>query len=192
MRFVFHISPESLGYHHYKPSMKTEAEYKPLGLSEVDMEAEVDPAEQGLLPPKYEYSNRKRIPTKSSKYSKIIHAVIICFELLLCAVLVAGFVILDNTRRSLSSGGSALDGLAKLGTYNTTMSFHNNSDLLRYTPEANHYWKELLDTGGVVSLNTKWALEQGLKPSHMSPSDSSQSIYQVDVFHALHCLVSSH
>ncbi|KAL6821252.1 hypothetical protein V8C40DRAFT_280592 [Trichoderma camerunense] len=54
--------------------------------------------------------------------------------------------------------------------------------------DADKYWRDLLDSGGVISLNTEWARKQGLRPSAQSPTDPSQSIYQVDVFHALHCL----
>ncbi|KAB5576586.1 hypothetical protein GE09DRAFT_1216278 [Coniochaeta sp. 2T2.1] len=68
------------------------------------------------------------------------------------------------------------------------MTFHNQSDLLRSSDEADMYWARLLESGGVVSLNTEWARQSGLRKSATSPTDPSQSIYQVDIFHALHCM----
>ncbi|KAM4066823.1 hypothetical protein HRG_000841 [Hirsutella rhossiliensis] len=70
------------------------------------------------------------------------------------------------------------------------MRFENNSHLLADSRQADDYWRLLLKSGGVVSLDTEWALGQGLRPSAQSPTDASQSIYQIDVFHALHCLNS--
>ncbi|OIW32361.1 hypothetical protein CONLIGDRAFT_678765 [Coniochaeta ligniaria NRRL 30616] len=68
------------------------------------------------------------------------------------------------------------------------MTFHNQSDLLRSSEEADVYWARLLESGGVVSLDTEWARHSGLRESATSPTDPSQSIYQVDIFHALHCM----
>ncbi|KAI9157976.1 Cyclochlorotine biosynthesis protein R [Paramyrothecium foliicola] len=118
-----------------------------------------------------------------------VHYGVILVECVLGVLLIAGYVSL-NALRSSASGHASLDGLSKLRGYNSTMSFQNNSELLKVSQEADDYWHKLLDSGGVVSLNTEWALEQGLRPSTMSPTDPSQSIYQVDVFHALHCLNS--
>jgi len=130
--------------------------------------------------------NRQRKKFKLSP----IHLMIIGTEVILAMLLAIGFIVLRPGQR-LSARELPLDGLVEVGAYNTTMSFHDNSDLLRGTAAANDYWKKLLDGGGVVSLNTEWALEQGLQESATSPTDSSQSIYQIDVFHALHCLVST-
>ncbi|KAK5993601.1 Hydroxylase cctR-like protein [Cladobotryum mycophilum] len=165
-----------------------DTDYKPLEVAdEGEAETYIDPAEQGLLPPRY--SEEATFPKRNITPSSIFHIAIISFELILCAFLVAGFVFLKNARESLTER-VPLDGLLDLGSYNTMMKFENNSYLHRDTEEGNTYWKNLLESGGVVSLNTEWAQEQGLRPSAMSPTDSSQSIYQIDVFHALHCLNS--
>ena len=113
------------------------------------------------------------------------HVILIGVELVLAAVLVVGAVLGTSCQAR-----KHLDGLSELGLYNTTMRFDNHSHLLRDSSEAKQYWSDLLDSGGVLSLNTKWALQQGLRASAASPTDPSHSIYQLDVFHALHCLVS--
>lgn len=50
---------------------------------------------------------------------------------------------------------------------------------------ANHY----VIGDGIVAVDTEWAIRQNLTPSAAHPENATQSIYQVDVFHALHCLV---
>ena len=123
-------------------------------------------------------------------FSTFIHAGVIIVELLIASVLILGFIDLHKSPR-LTTSGPMLDGLVALGDYNSTRVFSNHSHLLYGdSDEATGYWRHLIETGGVVSLDTVWALDQGLRPSHQSPTDSNQSIYQVDVFHALHCLVS--
>jgi hypothetical protein len=123
------------------------------------------------------------------KPNSTLHAGIISLEFILGVLLLVGFFLLNDKRHRATTSDSSLDGLLSLNTYNTTLEFRNQSELLRISDEANNYWRDLLSSGGVVSLNTQWALDQGLKQSATSPTDSEQSIYQVDVFHALHCLV---
>lgn len=122
--------------------------------------------------------------------SPTIHIAILGTELLLLAILLAGYAVLYRSSHGLVPANGSLDGLREIAsTYNTTMTFHNQSDLLRSSHEADTYWAKLLESGGVVSLNTDWALQSGLPESASSPTDSTQSIYQVDSFHALHCMV---
>ncbi len=118
------------------------------------------------------------------------HIAIVSTELILFTILIAIYAFLRSGQHTSPMGDNALDGLTRLAsTYNTTMIFYNQSSLLRSSHDADMYWANLLESGGVVSLNTKWALESGLRKSATSPTDPSQSIYQVDVFHALHCMV---
>ncbi|KAK4087746.1 hypothetical protein ACCO45_003878 [Purpureocillium lilacinum] len=157
---------------------KLEAEYKPLAEGDGDS----DTIDDGQV----QRHNRTDARTRSSR---LFHVGVIGLELVLCVLLTAGFIVLDQSRRSLGSKVS-LDGLSDLWSYNTTMRFENNSHLLADTHHADRYWSDLLESAGVVSLNTEWAHHQGLTPSAQSPTDPTQSIYQVDVFHALHCLNS--
>lgn len=115
----------------------------------------------------------------------LIHAIIIVFELALAVLVVAGT--LHNTKGK-ASRSNRLD-ILDLNDYNSTLFFKNSSHLLKDSREADLYWQDLLLSGGVVSLDKTWAKANGLRKSATSPSDDSQSIYQVDVYHALHCLV---
>lgn len=44
---------------------------------------------------------------------------------------------------------------------------------------------------GIVALETEWALQNGYAPSRLHSEDPTKSIYQIDMFHALHCVVGS-
>lgn len=133
-------------------------------------------------------NKRLSLLEESFRRFSVIHASILLLEVVLCALLIAGFIVLNQTRRAVGSKVS-LDGLSQLGSYNTSMKFQDGSKHMADSHDADKYWRDLLDSGGVISLNTEWARKQGLRPSAQSPTDPSQSIYQVDVFHALHCLV---
>lgn len=135
---------------------------------------------------KYTGIPTERRATTRSHRLVAAHVIVICLELVLLVVIVAySMPTLDLHRPS-----SALSSLRKLTSNTVTRKFENGSQYLVDTDEADGYWRDLLATGGVVSMNTQAALASGLSPSYQSPSDLTQSIYQVDVFHALHCLVS--
>jgi hypothetical protein len=155
---------------------KAEASYEPLADSDEDAGVQGRCSLSG---------DRRRL---FSARTSLIHLVIIVVEIIFACVLVGGSIFLGTSCRARHFMGH-LDGLSELGAYNTTMRFDNYSHLLQDSVEAKSYWGKLLQTGGVLSLDTEWALKQGLRPSAESPTDPSQSIYQVDVFHALHCLV---
>ncbi|KAJ6107669.1 hypothetical protein N7523_008992 [Penicillium sp. IBT 18751x] len=41
---------------------------------------------------------------------------------------------------------------------------------------------------GIVSVTTEWAAQHGLPPSAPTPDTPGELVYQVDGFHAMHCL----
>ncbi|KAF3015041.1 hypothetical protein E8E14_010274 [Neopestalotiopsis sp. 37M] len=43
-------------------------------------------------------------------------------------------------------------------------------------------------TDGIVAIDTEWALVHGYAPSVQHPEDASKSIYQIDMFHSMHCI----
>lgn len=43
---------------------------------------------------------------------------------------------------------------------------------------------------GVVAIDTEWALRHGFAPSVLHPEDATKGIYQIDMFHSMHCVVS--
>lgn len=163
---------------------KSKTPYQALSPSDAELEAVPFNESDTLkgIHGRHEKPSLMRVP-------KAIHLFIIGTELLVAGVLAFAFFILSQ-KHLQSAKHVSLDGLRELGGYNTTMKFHNNSELLRDSDMANDYWRNLLGGGGVISVNTEWALAQGLQQSATSPTDPNQSIYQVDVFHALHCLVS--
>ncbi len=50
--------------------------------------------------------------------------------------------------------------------------------------------KGISSADGVVAIDTEWALVHGLAPSLPHPQDTAKSIYQIDMFHSMHCVVS--
>ena len=163
-------------------SKEHQAQYEPLTESPIEND---EPSSSAT----WNDSSSSACSSFPSKFTILGHISIITFELILAGIVLAGFMYHSKSCGIQKVGGS-LDGLLDLGGYNTTMTFRNNSHLLRDTWEAKKYWNDALETAGVLSLDTQWAFDQGLRPSAVSPTDPSQSIYQVDVFHALHCLVS--
>ncbi|KAL2071926.1 hypothetical protein VTL71DRAFT_13161 [Oculimacula yallundae] len=47
---------------------------------------------------------------------------------------------------------------------------------------------ELNSSDGVVAVDTQWALQHGYAPTFIHPYDESKSIYQIDMFHSMHCI----
>jgi len=84
-------------------------------------------------------------------------------------------------------GIAALDNYFELAQYNTTKHFFGNVSLVRPSTMADDFWDRIQRTDGIVTVPTEWAL-QYFTPSAPSPDDPAQSIYQVDVFHSIHCL----
>ena len=68
-----------------------------------------------------------------------------------------------------------------------TSELHRFHILLTITMEINLTSQK---GDGVVSVPTEWATRLDLAPSLPSPDNPDHSIYQVDLFHSLHCLVS--
>lgn len=46
-----------------------------------------------------------------------------------------------------------------------------------------------LSADGVVAIDKEWALQNGFSPSYTHPEDPTKSIYQIDMFHSVHCVV---
>lgn len=42
---------------------------------------------------------------------------------------------------------------------------------------------------GVVAIDTEWAVRNNFAPSTPHPEDPTKSIYQIDMFHSIHCVV---
>lgn len=77
--------------------------------------------------------------------------------------------------------------------YNISRTFTVDKEdlsLVKNTKFANHYWKNLTagNQNGLVSMPLSWAKAQGLDSSHQKTAPE-QTVFQVDMFHQLHCLV---
>ncbi|KAL7795105.1 hypothetical protein V8C37DRAFT_415067 [Trichoderma ceciliae] len=84
---------------------------------------------------------------QSFRRFSVIHAAILLLEVILCVLLVSGFIVLNQTRRAFGSKIS-LDGLSQLGSYNTSMTFQDGSKHMADSQNADDYWRDLLGTGG--------------------------------------------
>ena len=55
---------------------------------------------------------------------------------------------------------------------------------------ADTYWDNLNVDAGIVSLPLDWAMEMGLPRAQPFPWDNTRSIYLLNGYHNVHCLVS--
>ena len=50
-------------------------------------------------------------------------------------------------------------------------------------------WDEILPSHGIIAMDRKWAADQHWPDSMPLPDDDSKSIYLLEAYHQLHCLV---
>ncbi|KAF2094586.1 hypothetical protein NA57DRAFT_80387 [Rhizodiscina lignyota] len=115
----------------------------------------------------------------TSKYSTPKH-VFHCLDIIRQGILCAG----DTTL----TFGHENDELNK---FNTPTTFLSNPDIVPESDENDIYWRVSMHPkgGGVVIVPDEWAAERGLPPSAAAPPKyPGSSVYQVEVFHQLHCL----
>jgi len=110
------------------------------------------------------------------------------YMLLEAFVLISMFVLYNEWNVGRSSHVDRLQTYLALENYNKTTFFTENIDLMEKSDKADRFWSRIQATDGIVSVPTDWALELGFAPSRQSPENPEYSIYQVDVFHSLHCL----
>ncbi|KAF4774266.1 hypothetical protein HER10_EVM0010977 [Colletotrichum scovillei] len=75
-----------------------------------------------------------------------------------------------------------------LESYNSTEKLYDIIDAADRSPEADAFWHELQKTDGIVAVHREWAKENALPDTVSHPDDPASKIYQINVFHALHCL----
>lgn len=59
------------------------------------------------------------------------------------------------------------------------------------TSKRDHMWDAINHDSDIVAVSKTWALEKGLELGADFPWDESKTIYLVNAFHSLHCIVSS-
>lgn len=80
--------------------------------------------------------------------------------------------------------------------YNVSRAFtvdKNDLSLVKSAPKADKYWMSITADrrNGLVSIPLGWLKKYGLKPSAQKTKDG-ETVFSVDMFHQLHCLVSRH
>ncbi|TDZ71707.1 hypothetical protein CTRI78_v001812 [Colletotrichum trifolii] len=86
------------------------------------------------------------------------------------------------------AGLHPLDDYFSLDHFNETRVYVNDET---YDPGAisqQDAWDEIYLQYGIVSISDEWAVAHGFRPSAPTPGVTGQMVYQVDVFHNLHCL----
>ncbi|TDZ32347.1 Phenylalanine aminomutase [Colletotrichum spinosum] len=78
--------------------------------------------------------------------------------------------------------------VSALEAYNTTKQAYDIIDAADRSEEATRFWTELKNYDGIVAIDDAFAEQLNLPPSVPHPDNPSTKIYQVNVFHSLHCL----
>ncbi|KAK2042487.1 hypothetical protein LZ31DRAFT_623628 [Colletotrichum somersetense] len=56
------------------------------------------------------------------------------------------------------------------------------------SPEADRFWHDLRKTDGIVAADEGWARQTKLPSTVGNPQEPDLKVYQINVFHSLHCL----
>ncbi|KAF7856950.1 hypothetical protein EAF04_009710 [Stromatinia cepivora] len=75
-----------------------------------------------------------------------------------------------------------------LSDYSTVKTFVGNAELMNRSALSDQFLAQIQTTDGVVAIDTEWALRHNYAPSVAHPDDPTKSIYQIDMFHSIHCV----
>ncbi|EXF83920.1 hypothetical protein CFIO01_03943 [Colletotrichum fioriniae PJ7] len=148
--------------------------------------AEVSDLEQGKLCSRCE----KAITGENSSGFSHLKLFLIFF---LCQIPVLGLSFLAFHNFQTNNVGPVSKGIDQqdyftLESYNSTEKLYDIVDAADKSPEADAFWHELQETDGIVAVHSEWAKKQELPETVSHPNDPAFKIYQINVFHALHCL----
>ena len=153
----------------------------------------------------YSLAQREKSRLLSYKRYALIASALLTLSVILNAILLSSRATLFMTEShpNRSEYGPLLNGLysqyvvlttlpANLEV-DTTVTWEKQSD---YSSDnmtlADERWKTLSADDGIVAMDREWAASKGLPPSEsIFPWDSSKSIYLLNGYHGIHCLVSS-
>ncbi|KXH44073.1 hypothetical protein CSIM01_04377 [Colletotrichum simmondsii] len=111
---------------------------------------------------------------------------------LLCQVPISGlsFFAFHAFQRNINATIQGIDqqDYFTLERYNSTEKLYGIVDAADRSPEADAFWHELQKTDGIVVVHSEWAKKKALPDTISHPDDPASNIYQINVFHALHCL----
>ncbi|KAL5090126.1 hypothetical protein Trisim1_004647 [Trichoderma cf. simile WF8] len=83
---------------------------------------------------------------------------------------------------------TVIDPYWKLWDYNSTFFFYGLEGSANNTQANAQLWSDIQLEDGIVAVDSAWARAQGAAASNSHPAHPELSVYQVDVYHALHCL----
>jgi hypothetical protein len=140
----------------------------------------VDPEECALDSP--------RIPLQAPYSRRLVIKTVLCTQLLNVALLSLVYLVFWYQPFSASEalGFPPTD-------FNMSTTFEvdkTNLHLVANNSEADAYWMSITKgyNNGLVSVSKAWAEEQGLDASGVATVEG-ETVFQVDAFHQLHCLV---
>ncbi|KAJ5738045.1 hypothetical protein N7493_001200 [Penicillium malachiteum] len=84
-----------------------------------------------------------------------------------------------------------LDEYGSLSQFNKSWDYSNHSTVGEPHEGRIFYyetWEDMASHHGLVSVTEEWAAQHGLPPSAPTPDTPGELVYQMDGFHAMHCL----
>ncbi|KAJ5710331.1 hypothetical protein N7488_004487 [Penicillium malachiteum] len=84
-----------------------------------------------------------------------------------------------------------LDEYGSLSQFNKSWDYSNHSTGGVPHEGRTFYhetWEDMASHHGLVSVTKEWAAQHGLPPSAPTPDTPGELVYQLDGFHAMHCL----
>ncbi|KAJ5919109.1 hypothetical protein N7466_010052 [Penicillium verhagenii] len=149
---------------------KNETEYVPLVTSELDYS-------------RYWVVDDKKKNSKSRCSSLCLW--LLLFELANVACFIGGYLILMKPRAQRQP---QLDDYGSLSQFNRTWDYSNHSTFGESGSSYHETWDDMASHHGIVSVTKEWAAQHDLPPSAPTPDTPGELVYQVDGFHAMHCL----
>ncbi|KAE9578072.1 hypothetical protein CGMCC3_g5850 [Colletotrichum fructicola] len=125
-------------------------------------------------------------PSRSFSTLKLILAFVFCqIPILLLSFAVFRYILRSNERTSETYHK---DDYLAFERYNATGTPYSIVDAADPSKDADKFWNDLKRYTGIVTVDDTWAERNHLPPTVKYPHDPQLRVYQVNVFHSLHCL----
>ncbi|KAL0944520.1 uncharacterized protein CTRU02_202407 [Colletotrichum truncatum] len=125
----------------------------------------------------------------SSRWNSITKFLLI-FGLCQVPVLLLGFLALPRfqSKPQGTMGSEDSSGYLALKKYSSIKSPYNIVDAADASPEADEFGTNLKNDDGIVAVDSQWARQRNLPHTVSHPHKPDLQVYQLNVFHSLHCL----
>ncbi|CAI0654459.1 unnamed protein product [Colletotrichum noveboracense] len=124
--------------------------------------------------------------SRSLSTLKLVLAFVFCqVPILLFSFAVIRYILLGNERTSDTYDKHDYLAFEK---YNATGTPYSIVDAADPSKDADEFWNDLKTYTGIVTVDDAWAERNDLPPTVTYPHDPQLRVYQVNVFHSLHCL----